>query len=1511
MELNLGAMSLSEDILRQSHIGLWVFELDEGSAPRMYVDTAMMELLGLKKRLPPEETYHAWYDHIDPAHYDEVHASIAKMQDGIHSEVQYPWHSPNGKIMIVRCGGVRNFDYKKGIRIEGIHRDVTDLVHFEKNKEEELARKSILLEHEKLRTDALTFLTEFEPEPIEFINFFADRLLMLSKCDQVVYRSISGEKIQKNAAGIKNIPETICKTCPLSEPLNPCYKKSLLELKDIHDSKINIPAKCPVKSAYINTVKLNGKKQGILILQYIKEKHEITDTGLETLNMFSQMLSLALSNINNRKAKQEYLNERYSAATKIIDAFCKKYSVVYSVNTKTNTYVTIKHKAESSEKYSNDKTNFTKLIKKYILSEVFEQDRKSLITKLNYSAINKKLEETGSFDIEYRAYINDIPTWHKMTFSPIGTLKSDSEILVGMVAQDTQILLNHIDQTVKDDYYGIYVIDLDNDIVKSVKTSKVFTREMKTECYSKAFMEFTNGLLEKDVEFFSKLCNPHYIKQFLSKENKHIYIYYSPRNKAWTKFSLFVLTRDEKGIPQTVVQCFSDVDSLEKQNQELSIDLKKQIEENQLYELQLEESLAFTNSFLDTYNSAYYVNLEDCSCRVYKTNPDNKDKNIQIQDYYKAISSYSKSIIPPDDRKKLLEILKPDNLSAALMKEKEITFVFTDISKKKTKKIRLQAIRGADQQHAAIGFCDITAEIESEQNYTNTVMSLSDNFQVVYDADIITGKYDVYSQNSDYTESITSQMENGKDFFEDFPKNVNTVVYSEDRDLILSIFTRKSILNLITQNRVFSHEYRLLINGKPQWHKFKVVKSQQEKNHFLVGIFNVNKSRVKERETQEIVNGLASEYSVLLHVNAMTGEYKNVNIMHNDDVLIQSIKTNPFFSDLLYSFIKTEVFPEDKDSLIKYTDLNYIKTLLAHKKSDRILFRSKIGNEYYWLEQTIVKVQNENDELKEFIFYVTNRDKEVREEQENKRQLQEALNMAQSANRAKTTFLNNMSHDIRTPMNAIIGYTGLAASHIDNKTQVKDYLAKICESSDHLLSLINDVLDMSRIESGKMNIEEKEENLSEIIHTLRNIIQADVRSKQLDFYIDTCDVNDENIICDKLRLNQILLNILSNAIKYTAAGGTVSMRIKQNIIRKNGYASYEFCIKDNGIGMSQEFLKTIFDPFTRMKSSTVSGIQGTGLGMAITKNIVDMMGGTIELKSELNKGTEVILNFDFKLQKNSKPLDKIAELQNLKCLVVDNDTNTCASITSMLKEIGMCGEWCTSGKEAVFRASLAYKEGDSFKVFIIDWLMPDMNGIETTRRIRSVIGDEIPIIILTAYDWSDIEEEAMEAGVTGFVSKPMFPSDLRKALRKCFGKEELQVKEEPQEYIELSGKKILLVDDNAYNLEIAKAILEDANIIVTAVSDGKDAVQTIKKASAGDFDLILMDIQMPIVNGYEATRQIRALGTDISKIPILAMTANAFAEDRQLALESGMNDHITKPIKIDVLKGIILKYCNH
>lgn len=552
-----------------------------------------------------------------------------------------------------------------------------------------------------------------------------------------------------------------------------------------------------------------------------------------------------------------------------------------------------------------------------------------------------------------------------------------------------------------------------------------------------------------------------------------------------------------------------------------------------------------------------------------------------------------------------------------------------------------------------------------------------------------------------------------------------------------------------------------------------------------------------------------------------------------------------------------------------------------------------------------------DDETQDILVMVVMKEitESVRKQKEQTQALQDALMQAQHANRAKTTFLSNMSHDIRTPMNAIIGFATIAASHIDNKDQVKDCLQKVLSSSNHLLSLINDILDMSRIESGKVQIKEQECNISELMHNLVNIIQPQVKAKQLELFIDTFEIVNEDVIADSLKLNQVFINLLSNAVKYTPAGGTITFRIMQKTTFRHGYGDYIFIIKDNGIGMSREFVEHIFEPFERESTVTQSGIQGTGLGMAITRNIVEMMNGTITVDSEMGKGSTFTVELGLKLQDIEKNAEQIKELNGLRALVVDDDFHVCDSVSKMLKKIGLRSEWTTSGREAAYRAQMAYEEGDAYHTYIIDWQMPEISGVETARKIRSVVGSDAPIIILTAYDWSDIEEEAREAGVTAFCAKPLFMSDLKSALLAANNLSESEDRAASWTLEDFGGKRVLLVEDIELNREIAEVILEEAGFVVESAPDGTDAVSMVEKSEEYYYDIVLMDVQMPIMNGYEATRTIRNMPRkDVKDLPIIAMTANALEEDKEAALKNGMNAHISKPLNMDIFISVLRQF---
>ena len=522
--------------------------------------------------------------------------------------------------------------------------------------------------------------------------------------------------------------------------------------------------------------------------------------------------------------------------------------------------------------------------------------------------------------------------------------------------------------------------------------------------------------------------------------------------------------------------------------------------------------------------------------------------------------------------------------------------------------------------------------------------------------------------------------------------------------------------------------------------------------------------------------------------------------------------------------------------------------------------------------------------------------------QKRRRQAELERFRAEEVSRSKSAFLSNMSHDIRTPMNAIIGFTDLALTKKDMEG-VRDYLQKIKLSSNHLLSLINDVLEMSRIESGKVELQPARVSIPELLHNLNTIIIGQVEAKQHTLDINAVNVRDEIVLCDKLRLNQILLNLLSNAIKYTPAGGHLEVNIRQ-LSSVDGFADYELRVKDNGLGMSPEFAARIFESFERENTKEIAKIQGTGLGMSITKHLVDIMGGDIKLETEKGKGSEFILTFRFPIADPDARSVESPELKGMHVLVADDDYTACESITDMLTQMGMRAEWTMSGKEAVLRCSNAKNRKDAFTLCVIDWKMPDMSGVQVARDIMAAGDDKAPAIILvTAYDWQNIREEALAAGVTAFCNKPVFASELRATVFKALGSEDVEESaEEAKDSMDFSGKRVLLVDDMEVNREIGVAMLTMNGLEVEQASDGTEAVDMVAKAAAGYYDVVLMDVQMPTMNGYDATKAIRAL-EDAAKaqVPIIAMTGNAFDEDKKAALAAGMNGHLAKPIDMEKL----------
>ncbi len=646
----------------------------------------------------------------------------------------------------------------------------------------------------------------------------------------------------------------------------------------------------------------------------------------------------------------------------------------------------------------------------------------------------------------------------------------------------------------------------------------------------------------------------------------------------------------------------------------------------------------------------------------------------------------------------------------------------------------------------------------------------------------------------------------------------------------------------------------------------------------------------KEIEASQLLTAVKATYDMVVSVNLTKNTYKLVGdesfVTNGDD-----IEGN---FDEVIDIHAAKVVDADRQ---KYYDTFSRKALLkAYEEGKREVYleyqQCDEDGVPHWLgTHTMFSQLSDGADITE-ITISQNIDERIQKENDSKFALRNALLSAENANRAKSVFLSRMSHDIRTPMNAVIGYATIAAAHIDEKERVKDCLKKILSSGEHLQGLINDVLDMSRIESGKESLNIVRTSISELIRSILPMIQSQISIKHISLYIDTIDIKDEHIYADVQKVRQLLLNILSNAVKFTGDNGIISIKIEQNSLKKDGYALYTFCIKDNGIGMSQDFQEHVFETFSQEKSSTKSGQIGTGLGMAIAKNHVDMMNGTISVKSDVGKGTEFKVNLEFKIQEDISVDIQNEQLKGRKVLVVENDLNSSKNIVNILKNIGMNVDFTTTVKDALSKSELSFAEDNGYYAYIINQDIPDIADLSLVKNIKEHAGDKNPVIILTSYNTENIKQSDENSDVTAFCCKPLFSSDLINVF--------LEHDKQNTSSVVFKGEKILLVEDNEFNQEIAKVMLEEIGFEVDVAYNGKEAKDKLNNCEDNFYNYVLMDVQMPIMDGYEATEIIRSSDREYLKnVPIIALTANAFNDDVEKCFSVGMNAHLSKPFKID------------
>ncbi len=1160
---------------------------------------------------------------------------------------------------------------------------------------------------------------------------------------------------------------------------------------------------------------------------------------------------------------------------------------------------------------------YSALLHTYAEDRVYSEDRDNFLKMLSPDALLETFSDgRDRFECSYRIIEDGDIHYFKAHYSRISKPEEDLRLVVAFRNIDSIVRVGHEQHTkglysaynaISGIFFSLHRVNIQKNVYTTIKTTPSIEKATipDSDNYDANAERIIRALSSKwSCEEALRFVDRSTLKERMAGKT-HIMMDFLSYASASCRLHFFSEDEDKDGELCHVIFAVEKVDE--------------------------DTSQAIINVLSRDYRNVFWINLEDGSSRILKDTGFTGEKKNQRFLYDEFCKKFIDSRVHPEDREALERNISLKHLREVFREKDELNGNYRALTDGEVHHYRYAFFKLANLNSVVAGFRnvdDIIARHEAEKrsqrekelSYQNQLKeqlmissTLARKFTNAYFVDMEKETLRILKLSDGYDELLNLEGEHEVPFDSLRKHWLDTVVCPEDRERVSRVFETENVKKLLASQGEFTGHYRSIINEKVHNFQYSVKRMDMPGMKAVLGFQNVDEiveqhlarersEREMEkaaREHAEVISAVSTIYSTIFRAELDTHRYE---VLNSVPLMGKVAGTGGNFDDVKEQVVSAFITPEMQAPMREFLDLDTL--------ADRLGDVNTISTEYknpanVWFESRfIVKRRDENGSAKEALYVARNITSEKMREFEQQEQLTHALTAAQQANRAKSTFLNSMSHDIRTPMNAIIGFTALAQTHIDDQAQVRDCLAKISVSSSHLLRLINDVLDMSRIENGTVKLDEKPIHIPDLLHDFRTMIQGLVNDKNQNLFIDTQDVVHEDVIADRLRLNQVLINIVGNAVKYTPPGGDIMVRLLEKPCSVKNHATYEFTVKDTGIGMSREFLAHIFESFTRERSSTVVGIQGTGLGMAITKNIVDMMGGSITAESEEGKGSLFTVTLDLRLAAEPVKNDPIPALRGARALVVDDDMNTCRSVSKMLRDIEMRPDWSTTGREAIIRTQDAAEMKDEYKVYIIDYLMPDMNGIETVRRIRKIISEDVPIIVLTAYDWADFEQEARDAGVTAFVSKPLFLSELRCALTNREPDKNV-AKPKPTCY-DYSGKHVLLVEDNELNREIATAILEGTGMKVDTATDGMEAVNIMYKAAEDEYDLIFMDIQMPKMDGYTATREIRTFANNRkANIPIVAMTANAFEEDRKKSLDAGMDGHIAKPISMDEIAKVL------
>ena len=1005
------------------------------------------------------------------------------------------------------------------------------------------------------------------------------------------------------------------------------------------------------------------------------------------------------------------------------------------------------------------------------------------------------------------------------------------------------------------------------------------------------------------------------------KEDKLINHDFQNKDNRWSRLSIIPIN-NKKGDASTFLFALSDVD-----NEIKNIKIKNNVIQ------------ALSSSYENVYAVSEETGIAICfrmGKEIEKLYFDSFSKG----NYEDNIKTYYKNEVIEEDRHLFYAIDTPSKVLSKLTKRSEYTFnyrinrnnrihffqchiVLPSLNvrefvigfKNVNEETRLNLLHQKEMDDA-IAAIEKTNKALREETAISSV--LTEEYHSLFRINTTTGAMTLYRTDGDgFPPTLLSSLLKLSDYETIVDRYIDSFVHPDDRDRIRENSRLKNLLEKTSETGLYKMGFRRILAESIQYYEMNVARSV-DSDTLILGMRDVDQETrrqikvTKEMEAQrEIIEGLGSEYYSILLVDVATDTVSTYRAYGEDGEAIDRHFDNNLrhWTDGVKSYAMHLVVDDDKVNFLEKLSLPYIKDNRGHDYS--FTYGKKLDGDIFYLQARVAYVDT-SDGGWVAVVGTRNIDDLIKKEKKQEAALREAYYAAESASKAKTDFLSSMSHDIRTPMNGIIGMTAIAASHLDDKERVKDSLEKITKASRHLLSLINEVLDMNKIESGKVQLAEDEFNLSDLIENLINMTSSQITEHNHTLNVNVSGVQHENVIGDSLRIQKIFTNLMENAVKFTPDGGRIRLTISERPSRQEKVGCYEFVFEDNGIGMSEEFMDHIFEPFTRAEDGSERRTQGTGLGMTISRNIARMMGGDIKVESTLGVGSIFTVTIYLKLQDKNENLEK--RFVDLDVLVADDDELSLESSLDILSSMGMKVEGVNNGKDAVEKVVSRHSEGLDFFAAILDWKMPGMDGIEATRKIRQKVGNDVPIIIISAYDWSEIEEDAKRAGANAFIGKPLFKSRLEKTFSSILGKEEEKpvdkyISLSDLEALKLQGKRALVVEDNDLNMEIACEILKTTGMSIETAIDGIEAVDLITSSPDGYYDIVFMDIQMPKMNGYDATRAIRAQNRPyLKQVPIIAMTANAFAEDVQAARTVGMNWHISKPLELHALKSVLERF---